>query len=307
MKHLLLVTLLIFCQLTIGQKKVAITIDDVPNTIKFEEDNYKSVLLNKLDSLNIPIAIFVNEGLIYKTDSVTKNFKLLDNWVKKPYITTGNHSFSHSRYSEVKIDSFKTDILKGEAITRELLKKHNKSLTYFRFPYNDMGKDSIQHQQVRDFLKQLNYTLTPFTIESSDWMYNAVYEHYLKLKDYKKAQQIGEDYVAKTLEYFAFFETLAKEDYNRNINQIYLCHDNALNAEYLPKLINQLSKQEYSFISLDEALTDSIYQQSDNYYKKWGISWLYRWKTTQKERFLKMKQEPSTKDILELYESITKK
>lgn len=288
------------------QKMVSITIDDVPNSNRFKKDSYQSVLLNKLDSLKIPIAIFINEGLIYKTDSISKNFELLNNWIQKEYVTLGNHSFNHLRYSTIGIDSFAHEIVNGESISRQLAKKYKKPIKYFRFPFNDLGKDSIQHSQIKDFLQEKGYIITPFTIESSDWMYNTVYEHYLSIKDFKKAKEIGESYLIKTLEYFDFFETLAKEDYQRTINQIYLCHDNKLNADFLPQLITELKKRQYQFINLENALTDKVYQQKDNYFKKWGISWLYRWQATQKERIENMKKEPSTETIMELYEGILK-
>ncbi len=51
-------------------------------------------------------------------------------------------------------------------------------------------------------------------------------------------------------------------------------------------------------------MTDKVYQQKDNYFKKWGTSWLYRWQATQKERIENMKKEPSTETIMELYEGI---
>ena len=295
-----------FYQLANCQKLVSITIDDVPNSNRFKKDGYQSVLLKKLDALEIPIAIFINEGLIYKTDSISKNFELLNNWIQKEYITIGNHSFNHPRYSTTGIDSFSNEIMDGESISRQLAKKHKKPLKYFRFPFNDLGKDSIQHSQIKDFLQKKGYIITPFTIESSDWMYNTVYEYYLSKKDFKKAQEIGEAYLIKTLEYFDFFETLAKEDYQRTINQIYLCHDNKLNADFLPQLITELKKKEYKFITLENALSDKVYQQKDNYFKKWGISWLYRWEATQNERIKNMRKEPSTETIIELYERILK-
>lgn len=305
-KYLLLIGFLLFYQLAHCQKMVSITIDDVPNSNRFKKDGFQSVLLNKLDSLDIPVAIFINEGLLYKTDSVSKNFELLNNWVQKEYITLGNHSFDHSRYSAIGIDSFTNDIVTGESITRQLAKKYKKPLKYFRFPYNDLGKDSIQHSEIKDFLQEKGYIITPFTIESSDWMYNTVYEYYLSEKDFKKAKETGKAYLTKTLEYFDFFETLVKNDYQREINHIYLCHDNKLNADFLPQLIAELERKEYQFISLENALTDKVYQQKDNYFKKWGVSWLYRWEATQKERLENMKKEPSTEAIMELYEGVLK-
>jgi peptidoglycan/xylan/chitin deacetylase (PgdA/CDA1 family) len=293
-------------QLVVCQKMVSITIDDVPNTARFENDGYQSVLLDKLDSLEIPIAIFINEGLIYRTDSISKNFALLNNWTEKGYITLGNHSFDHSRYSTNGIDVFSNQIINGESISRQLAKKYKKPLKHFRFPYNDLGGNSIQHSQIKHFLKEKGYVIAPFTIESSDWMFNTVYKHYVYNKEFKKAKEIGDEYIIKTLEYFDFFEALGLEDYKRTINQVYLCHDNKINADFLPQLVTELRKREYTFISLEDALTDEVYQQKDNYYKKWGVSWMYRWKSTQKERASLMNQEPSIEKIQILYEKILK-
>lgn len=292
-------------QINCAQKKVSITIDDIPSTTRYEMDNYHSLLLEKLDSLSIPVAIFINEGNIYKANSVPKNFDLLNQWAMKDYVTLGNHSFHHSRYSSVGVDSFKQDILKGESISYELAKKYNKSLNHFRFPYNDLGKDSLQHSQIRDFLKQEACQITPFTIESSDWMYNRVYEYYLAKNESLKAKNIGKRYVDKTLAYFDFFETFCEEQYGRAINHIYLCHDNKLNADFLDQIISRLKKRNYKFISLDEALSDDVYKQTDRYYKKWGISWLYRWQSSQKERIKYMRQEPSTTEIHSLFNQIS--
>lgn len=287
-----------------AQTNVAITLDDVPNTRKFERDNYQSILLDKLDSIAIPIAIFINEGLIYKTDSISKNFELLNDWIKTDYITVGNHTFSHSRYSELGFESFKLDIEKGEYITRELTNKYTKSLHYFRFPYNDLGKDSTQHEKIDSLLQAKKYLSTPFTIESSDWMFNYIYEHYLKNNEFEAAAKIGNLYVEKTLAYFEFYDSLSTTIYGRKVNQIYLCHDNSLNADYLIKIIAQLKTQNYNFVSLDQALEDTVYQQEYRYYRKWGISWFYRWIPSQKERVKWMKKEPNIDAIYELYQRL---
>lgn len=289
-----------------AQKQVAITIDDIPNTKRFQTDRFQSLLLKKLDSLQLPIAIFINEHKIYETDSVSKNFRLLDDWAKRKYITLGNHSFSHLRYSDVGFTAFSNDIDKGEAISKELAKKYSKPLKHFRFPFNDLGKDSLQHIEIEQYLTQKGYRITPYTVESEDWAYSTVYEYYLAKNDIANARSIGEKYVKKTIEFFEFFEAQATQQYKRPIRHIYLCHDNALNADYLPKIVKLLKAKGYTFVSLDEALQDSIYQQKDNYYKKWGVSWLYRWMKSQKEATAIMKKEPNNEEIESLYDKTQK-
>lgn len=288
------------------QKSISITIDDVPNTTKYQKDSYSPKLLNLLDSLDVPFTVFVNEDKILQTEEVERNKALLESWIKNDNALLGNHTYSHSRYSEVGWDNFVQDVEKGETLTKQYASKYGKDLTYFRFPFNDMGKDSIQHLQMREYLNSRNYRISPFTVESSDWMFDHVYLHYLDQGEIEKAKAIGEQYVEKTFAIVNFFEEMTKSLYGRPVKHIYLCHDNAINADYLGKIITRLKQDGYEIVSFKESLTDPIYDQEDRYYKKWGISWLYRWIDTQEERVKWMKQEPSLIEIQNMYEEITK-
>lgn len=282
-------------------RRVAITIDDVPNTRTFTNNNFSSKLLQELDSLSIPITIFINEGLIFRKDSV-KNKELFDNWMKRSYVTPGNHTYSHFRYSEVGYNSFTEDVLKGEILSQEMAAKHGKDLKYFRFPYNDLGTDSSEHAQILNFLDDHNYVLTPFTIETSDWMFNSIYKKYLKIGDSVKAREIGQMYVDETIRSFAFFDSLTQHQNGRNVDQIYLCHDNRLNEDYLPELIERLRVEGYDFISLNDALKDPIYEKENSYWKKWGITWCYRWMTSA-ERKRWMNLEPNLGGIEGIFQN----
>lgn len=306
-KLVYLLLLLLQAQFCLAQKHVAITIDDVPNTGNYEEVGFIPNLLKTTDSLNIPITVFINESHIYKTDSVVQNFLLLYNWIKREYVTLGNHTYSHLRYSEVSYSDFKNDILKGEAITRQLALKENKRLDYFRFPYNDLGMDNNQYDSITVFLNNHKYTVAPFTIESSDWVFNALYEHYLKLGREADAKRIAEEYIQHSLNLFDYFETISDELFHRPIYQIYLCHDNALNARYLPVLVKKLKSDNYSFISLGEALEDKVYLSKVHYKGKWGFTWIYRWIEDTDRRKALMKAEPSIVNIFEEYENINGK
>ena len=288
------------------QKSISITIDDVPNTIKYQKDGYSPKLLNLLDSLDIPFTVFVNEDKILQTEEVERNKTLLESWVKRDRTLIGNHTYGHPRYSDVGLTNFIQDVEKGETLTKHYASKYGKDLTYFRFPFNDMGKDSIQHLEMREYLNSRNYRISPFTVESSDWMFDHVYQHYLDQGEIEKAKAIGEQYVEKTFAIVNFFEEMTKSLYGRPVKHIYLCHDNAINADYLGKIITRLKQDGYEIVSFKESLTDPIYDQEDRYYKKWGISWLYRWIDTQEERVKWMKQEPSLIEIQNMYEEITK-
>ena len=254
------------------QKSISITIDDVPNTTKYQKDNFSPILLHVLDSLKVPFTIFINEDKLYKTELLDKNKALLRKWIENDQVIIGNHTYSHSRYSEVGFNNFVKDIEQGEVLTKQYASMFNKEIKYFRFPFNDMGKDSIQHLQIKEYLKSKNYTIAPFTVESSDWMFDAVYQHYLEKGETEKARAIGKQYVNQTIELINHFEAMSETIYNRPIKHIYLCLDNAINAKYLMEIITKLREVNYKIVPFEKSLTDPIYEQKDRYYKKWGIS-----------------------------------
>ncbi|ADR23407.1 polysaccharide deacetylase [Marivirga tractuosa] len=308
-KSILLLCLILLLSISaFSQKKsISITIDDVPNTRKYKKENFNLTFLKVLDSMDIPFTIFINEAKLFNNEFENENKELLEMWIQNRNSIVGNHSYSHARYSAVGFDKFVQEIEKGEILTKEYAANYKKGLKYFRFPYNDMGEDSTQHKQIRDFLKSKDYVIAPFTVESSDWMYNYVYLHYLNTGEIDKAAAIGEQYVKKTIELLSFYESMANSIYKRSIKHIYLCHDNAINTDYIGEIIVRLKKEDYEIVSFEESLTDPIYSQKDTYYKKWGISWLYRYVETQDARVQWMKQEPDLSEINHLYEEISQK
>ena len=300
----LLIALYLIPGAAIAQKQVALTFDDGPRA-NGEVNSLKDLpLLKKIDSLQIPAALFINEQKLILPNTSTPNTDALKFWAESPYITLGNHTYSHLRYSTTPDSVFIKDVIAGEGETRKLSNALNKTLVHFRFPFNDLGADSAQQTFIAQELNKLGYQVTPFTIESSDWMFNALYEHYIKKEHTNEAKRIGQLYLHKTLDYFQHFDSLCTKLYNRPVKQIYLAHDNQLNADYLPILYKKLKEQGYTFISLDEALTDPVYSQPNKYYKKWGISWFYRWMPTQDERRNWMVAEPDLSSIEREYNDI---
>lgn len=290
-----------------GQKKVAITIDDVPNSGMYATEGYQCRLLQKIDSMDLPVAIFINEQRVLQGDSIERNIRLFDNWIKSSNVLLGNHSFNHAMYSVAGLDLFKTEIIKGETLTKELGKKYGKEEKYFRFPYNDLGNNEQEHKAVTDFLKNRKYILTPFTVHSDDWLVTELYEYYKNKGMSADAARIGDAFVKKTLDFFDYIETLTDKKQNRNVKQIYLMHDNVLNADYLDKLIAALKNKGYSFITLDEAMNDPVYSQTDYYTQKYGISWVYRWIKDEKLRLELMKKSPDTTQFEKELEQVKKK
>ncbi|MBL0744461.1 polysaccharide deacetylase family protein [Chryseolinea lacunae] len=307
MKLRLLFACSLLASVALAQKEVSITLDDVPNVGLYKKDNNRSLLLENITRLQLPVAIFSNEGNLYQNTSAADNYKALAQWIGNKNITAGNHTFNHVGYSNVGAKVFEESVEKGEVITENLLKQQGKTLRYFRFPFNDMGKDSSMHRQMKTFLQNKGYIVAPFTIENSDWAYSAVYEDALLHGDQAKAKTIGSTYVSTTLALFDYFEALCLKQLGRPIKHIYLCHDNALNTDYLPALVEGLQKKGYAFITLDKALTDDVYARKEYYTGSAGFSWLYRWEPDAEKRKALLRSEPENAALMKAYETLQKK
>lgn len=297
-----LITLSAFAQ----ERSVSITIDDVPNVHLYAASGNSSALLKKLDSLNLPVAIFINEGNLKLNNAFDLNKKLLQSWISRPYITVGNHSYSHPNYGEIGFDAFKDEVLKGEELSRQMAEHAGKKLEYFRFPFNGMGKDSAEQVRMGQFLTGHHYISTPFTVESEDWLYTQLYEKALKEGRLEEAKAIGNRYVDLSLQLFEHFDGVALKVTGKRVKQIYLCHDNRLNTDYLPVLIQKLKEREYRLVSLADAMGDPAYQLPLYYHGNWGFSWLYRWVKDEGQRRSLMRSEPSDKEAQQAYEALTK-
>lgn len=307
MKKIFLIFLfLISSQILFAQRSVAITIDDVPNTGLYQTNHFKSVLQRKLDSLHIPVAIFVNEGNMKQTTELEKNKNLLKSWLIKDYITAGNHGFSHLNYGDVGFEAFKEDVNKGEILTKNYLKGTNKKLVYFRFPFNDLGNDSLAQIKAQKFLNSKSYISTPFTVESQDWLYAMVYDKALAANDKKLAKEIARQYIEFTLKLFCYFDNLSAKMYGHPVKQIYLCHDSKLNADYLDIIVDKLKLEKYNFISLSEAMSDPVYKKPGYYFGKDGFSWIYRWIKDPEKRKQAMLAQPTNPQIHKLLDDMNK-
>lgn len=148
MRLLTFLLILTFSDCTAQVKQVSITIDDAPNTHIYQQDGFRSKFLDRLDSLGIPVAIFINEKNIYATEFQNKNLEGLGRWLKNKNVTAGNHSYSHINYADTTLEAFQQDILKGEQLTTKITSQHPK---YFRFPYNALGNDSTRMPQLGNF------------------------------------------------------------------------------------------------------------------------------------------------------------
>ncbi len=287
-----------------AQRRVALTIDDIPNVELNREQVGGSELLKRLDSLKVPVCAFFNERNADSLLSLGRDISVLEQWIAHPLVSPGNHSYSHPALSRIGSEAFLRDVERGEKHTRQLVKKHGKSLDYFRFPYNDLGLDSLQADSVAVGLTRRGYSIAPFSLESADYAYDEVYTSYLHRGDTVAAKIFAANYVRSTRKILLYLDSIALTLGQKKLSHIYLCHDNALNRDMLPDLVTMLRTMGFEFVSLQSVLKEGVYNRPTYYHGKHGISWVYRWISDSKRRKEAMKNEPSDLYMLSEYEKL---
>jgi peptidoglycan-N-acetylglucosamine deacetylase len=288
-----------------SHREIAITFDDLPGVVFSNENNLRSLqglstqILSTLVKERVPAIGFVNEQRLYVNGETDARIAILRMWLDSG-MTLGNHTFSHLKFYDTTLRDYMDDVIHGEVVTRQLMREKNLSTLYFRHPYTNTGPSKVDKDKFEAFLTERGYRIAPFTIENSDYIFNAVYEGARNKNDQVLAASIKASYLDYLDTMCDYFERRSREVLGYEVKQILLIHANELNAECVTEMVSSLRKRGYTFITLDEALRDEAYKIKDDYVGPMGISWIHRW-TVALGQEMNMKYEPDVpKFILDL-------
>jgi peptidoglycan-N-acetylglucosamine deacetylase len=267
------------------EHRVAITVDDLPGALPGDDFAYGD--LKELQKINrgIPAALkahhawaigFVNERKLQVAGERDARVELLQMWLDAG-LSLGNHNFAHDDFSNTALQRYEDDLIRGEVVTEALLKAAGEREKYFRHPYLNTGMTMEVKTAFDTFLKDRGYTIAPVTIEDADYVFNDALGQAMEKKDRKLAARAKQEYLEYVNTVFDYAEKESAAMFGRQIPQILLLHDNALNTECLDALLEKLEKRGYKFVSLDAAMSDPAYATPDLYVGT-GILWMDRWK-----------------------------
>ena len=266
-----------------SNRQIAITVDDLPASSAYAMDattvtEINSKIVETLRDQKIPAIGFVNEDKLYRTGEVDQRIHSLAIWLDAG-LDLGNHTYSHLSLNRG-LQPFEEDVVRGETVTRLLLKQHKMSMRFFRHPYLDAGRDLQTRREAEAFLTARGYRVAPVTVDAWDWMFGTVYEDAKKRGDEKLEQELVRSYLAHTEAVLNWTEQLSRELVGYEIKQILLLHANQMEADHLKDLLDLFRKRGYHFISLEDALADPAYSLPDTYVGNEGTDWLTHWAIT---------------------------
>jgi peptidoglycan/xylan/chitin deacetylase (PgdA/CDA1 family) len=272
--------------LSAQQKEIAVTIDDLPlNGPQFDAARLRLMtdkFLAGIKKHQIPAVGFVNESLLYMPNETDARIAILKSWIDAG-VELGNHTFSHSGFKTTSLADFQDDFIRGEAVTKILLKEKGRKPRYFRHPFLQMGATLETEKAFENFIAQRGYRIAPVTIDTMDWMFLAAYSKARTENVKAMLKRVSDEYLKYVSVKFDYCEKVSGELFGRPIKHILLLHANELNGDNFDALIDVIKGKGYRFVTLERALEDSIYQFPDKYN---GTSdWLSLWAFSKGKKF----------------------
>jgi peptidoglycan/xylan/chitin deacetylase (PgdA/CDA1 family) len=270
-------------------RQMAVTIDDLPSV---DDDlpiaRYVTKhLLEQLREQRIRAVGFVNEGKLFVAGETEERTAMLTQWLDAGH-ELGNHTYSHVNNASVPFETYREDVIRGETVTRKLLRQRGRGLRWFRHPYLRTGPTEEYRRQLDALIAELQYVTAPVTIDNNDYVFARAYELAHGRGDKRTMHRLVVAYLDYMEAVVAHFELLSRDFLDREVWQVLLLHANRLNANHLDALVGRLRKRGYEFITLETALQDPAYQLPEAQSAR-GISWLHRWMLA---KGLEMREEP---------------
>jgi beta-lactamase regulating signal transducer with metallopeptidase domain len=263
-----------------AQRRVAVTFVTLPmvhtwHQPRAEQDMRK--LLASLRANDVRAVGFVNAAQLYK-DGVQDESRvnLLRMWLDAG-MELGSEGFAHPSLHDTPLEDFKRDVQRGEYVTSQLAAERGAKLRYFSYPYLNVGPDRETKEAFERFLAGRGMQIHKVTIDNWDWLFGKAYADARRAEDEETMRRIADEYIPYMERVFDFYEQLSRDTLGYEPPQVLMLTANALNCAKFDELAAMLRRRGYSFVTLDEAMSDKAYRQPDTYAGAWGISWLQRW------------------------------
>ena len=235
-------------------------------------------LLRGLVRHHLPATGFVNEINLDGPDRPAR-IALLTAWLAAG-MDLGNHTYSHVSLTTTPVADYIEDAAAGDAVTKPLLAARGRTERWFRYPYLETGPTLAIRRTFEDWLAGAHYRVAPVTCENADYLFADPYDAALAHGDRARAKAIRLEYIDYSAKAVAWYRSAAVALLGRPLPLVWLLHASALNADSIGALAKIVRQQRLTPVTLDAAMADPAYLQTDDYAGPDGNEWLERWSET---------------------------
>jgi peptidoglycan/xylan/chitin deacetylase (PgdA/CDA1 family) len=182
-------------------------------------------------------------------------------WLRAGY-PVGNHTYSHRNINDGTAQGYIEDIAKMDRLLQTLapVSPLAERRRVFRYPFLDEGSTIDRREAVRKYLLDNQYKIAQVTIDYNDWAWNDAYVRCVMQHDQDSIAWLKAHVVEEAERQVRMSDALARLLFGRDIAHILLLHVGAFDAVMLDTILKGFRARGVTFITLDEALTDPVYQ-----------------------------------------------
>ncbi|MEM8658288.1 MAG: polysaccharide deacetylase family protein [Pseudomonadota bacterium] len=253
-------------------QQVAITLDDLPYVLPSRTTPAEG--LAQVAAINRALAEhgITATGFAVGAQLTRRSRPALQSFADAGH-TIGNHSWSHPDYGTLTIDAFRAETVRTHAALTAWI---GDGPRLYRFPFLREGETPAAKAAADQVLGELGYRNVPVTIDNDEWRFNADYLDALDAGDARAARQIAAAYLTHMQERTQHFQDLARSALDRDVAHILLLHMNRLNADHLDTLLAWYAAEGWTFITVEEALKDPLFEAPERYTGPRGLSQIER-------------------------------
>jgi peptidoglycan/xylan/chitin deacetylase (PgdA/CDA1 family) len=290
MKFFYFVLVCVLTQMCAAQK-VAITFDDLPlngdlppgvTRVQIARD-----ALAVLKARHLPAAYgFINAEKLEGNPDAAEALKI---WAAAEPV--GNHTYGHMNLNENAPEAFESEIDQNEPVL-ELLAGKDADWHWLRYPFLHEGDTIEKRRAVRAYLQAHGYRVAQVTLDWEDYLWNSAYARCAAKNDAKSIAWLKSSYLEIESSYLDLGRDLAKLVYGHDINHVLLLHLGAFSGTILPDAFDLMQKKGFTFVTLQEAESDPVYEGDPDVGSKYGGTLLELWVEAKKIKFPPVMEKP---------------
>jgi peptidoglycan/xylan/chitin deacetylase (PgdA/CDA1 family) len=272
-------------------QKVAITFDDLPlngdlptgvTRVQIARDT-----LAVLNARHAPAAYgFINAKKLEGNPDSAEALKI---WAAaEPF---GNHTYGHMNLNANPAEAFEREIEENEPAL-ELLAGKDGNWHWLRYPFLHEGETAEKRRAVRAYLQAHGYRVAQVTLDWEDYLWNSAYARCAAKNDAQSIAWLKSSYLSIESSYLDLGRDLAKLVYGHDINHVLLLHLGAFSSAILPDALDLMQKKGFTFVTLEEAESDSVYEGDPDVGSKYGGTLLELWIEAKKIKFPAVMEKP---------------
>ena len=245
--------LLLLLTLPLPAQKVALSLDDAPFLRPAPLMAAPAQHQAMLATLKVQAILFTNG--VNGGDS-PEGRGILRAWGEAGHLLA-NHSYSHwdLNRDEVTLDAYEADVLRGEALIRDLPGFTKR----YRYPFLRAGNTAAKRDGFYAFLQSRGDAIGHVSIDTADWLFDERLRKRLEKEPSADLAPYRDLYLKHLWACARFYDAWSRAVFGREIPHVILLHSRLLNGLFLGDVIDFFRAKGWTWIGPGEAFKDPAY------------------------------------------------